>query len=141
MKKEVSAGGVVARDRRGWQVLVVRDMNDMLTFPKGLIEPNEEPLEAAKREIREEVGVTNLRYVDDLPQVRYVYKRGSYIEKTVKYYLFISAGNEVLAPQVEEGLHDAAWMPISTALTKIGYPKSNLPLLENALWKLKMHRT
>ncbi|KKW10495.1 MAG: hypothetical protein UY49_C0021G0009 [Microgenomates group bacterium GW2011_GWC1_49_7] len=42
MKTEVSAGGIVVRKRmRIWEVLVIRDMNDVWTFPKGLVEKGE----------------------------------------------------------------------------------------------------
>lgn len=55
MKKELSAGGVVVRKKgNAWQVLLLKDMNDNWTFPKGLIEKGENPPSAAKREIADE---------------------------------------------------------------------------------------
>jgi 8-oxo-dGTP pyrophosphatase MutT (NUDIX family) len=62
-----SAGIVVARridpdgGRAGWRLLLLRSF-DYWDFPKGRIEPGEAPLEAARRETREEAGLTDLRF-------------------------------------------------------------------------------
>jgi len=55
-----SAGIVIVR-REGdeWKVLILRAYRNW-DFPKGLIEPGETPLTAAKRETREETGIDQL---------------------------------------------------------------------------------
>ncbi len=58
-----TAGGVVVVD--GF-VLVVNRCGIFWSLPKGRIEKGEEPLEAAKREIFEESGIKDLRFVKDL---------------------------------------------------------------------------
>ncbi len=139
MKTEISAGGIVVRKKAGrWEVLVVSDMNDALTFPKGKVEKGEEPLDGAIREIAEEVGVTKIEMVAKLPVIRYMYQRNGLISKTVHYFLFKSAGTELLKPQKEEGLHDAKYIDLDEAIKTIGYAKTNKPLL---LWTLKALRT
>lgn len=143
MKSEISAGGIIVR-RRGslWYVLVVRDMNDAYTFPKGKIEPGENAIDAARREIREEVGLTKITMVKKLPVIRYVYNRNGLISKTVHYFLFTMDGDEKLVSQKEEGIHDARWMPIHKVPDIIGYPKTNIPLLLIVKqWTLHQHRT
>src|SRR3990167_8986776 len=65
---ERSAGGVIFRrhpDGRV-EVLVIRDSHDGWAFPKGRIEVGEAPVQAARRETGEEVGVTDLTLVKHL---------------------------------------------------------------------------
>ncbi len=130
MKTEISAGGIIVRKHgSSWQILVVRDMNDALTFPKGKLEKGEKPIDAAKREIREEVGITKITLVKKLSIIRYIYRRNGLISKTVQYFIFKCTGTEPLKLQKEEGIHDAQWMLISKAVDVIGYPETNTPLL------------
>jgi 8-oxo-dGTP pyrophosphatase MutT (NUDIX family) len=64
MKKRHSAGGVVL-NREG-KVLVVSQNGNSWSLPKGHIDPGENALEAAKREIYEESGVSKLKMVREL---------------------------------------------------------------------------
>ncbi len=53
-QKVLSAGAVVVRQQDGnWLFLMLRVYN-YWDFPKGLVEPGEDPLEAACREAEEE---------------------------------------------------------------------------------------
>ena len=143
MKTERSAGGVIVRNIHGaWMILVMQDMNDSWTFPKGKIDPGETPEHAARREILEEVGIRTLTTIAKLPDTRYTYKKDGLISKTVQYFLFESKGNETLVNQTEEGIHNATWMPIEKASEIIGYQKTNRPLLLKAKqWTLNPHLT
>ncbi len=132
MKIEISAGGIVVHKNKSvWEVLVLRDMNDAWTFPKGMVENKEELVLAAQREIQEEVGVTDTTLVTALPAIRYMYQRNGLISKVVHYFLFTSGAQEKLVPQKEEGIKEATWMPIDQAIEVIGYAKTNRPMLEN----------
>lgn len=74
MKTEISAGGIVVRNIRGlWEVLVLQDMNDAWTFPKGKIDTGEMPRQAARREIQEEVGIRDIHMRRKLPAIHYIY--------------------------------------------------------------------
>ncbi len=137
MKTEISAGGIVARKKgKGWNVLVMRDMNGNWTFPKGIIEKGESPEKAARREVFEEVGIKSLKIIKKLNTVRYMYKRGDLISKTVHYFLFLLLINETLKPQKEEGVSEVKWVSLSEAVNIIGYPKTNKPILENVYGSL-----
>ena len=59
-KVTVSAGGVVINQQG--MVLVVNQSGTSWSLPKGHVEPGEEPLQAAIREIKEESGITDLHF-------------------------------------------------------------------------------
>lgn len=130
MKTEVSSGGVVVAKKLGiWHVLVIRDMNNTWTFPKGLIEPQETAEDAAMREITEETGISALSLIAPLDVVRYTFRRNGIIHKTVYYFLFRAGKLKKPTPQVNEGIRMAQWMPLSSARDLVGYPKTNRRLL------------
>lgn len=132
---EHSAGGVIFRkiDRK-FQILLIKDKNDQWSFPKGLIEQNEDPIKTAHREIAEEVGLNDLVFIDSIDSIRYLYRfKGNLIRKKVDYYLFEYKGKEKLKPQIEEGIYDVRWIDVDEALAMIGYVKTNKPILEKAI--------
>jgi 8-oxo-dGTP pyrophosphatase MutT (NUDIX family) len=57
-----AAGAVVfRRSERGIRLLVLRAYKNW-DFPKGLVEPGEDQLATARREVQEETGLANLAY-------------------------------------------------------------------------------
>jgi ADP-ribose pyrophosphatase YjhB (NUDIX family) len=64
MKKTRSAGGVVTND--AGEVLVVSQRGRSWSLPKGHIDPGEDALAAAKREIYEESGIRDLELIREL---------------------------------------------------------------------------
>ena len=64
MKETQSAGGVVTNSKG--EVLVVSQHGTSWSLPKGHIDPGEDALEAAKREIYEESGISKLELVREL---------------------------------------------------------------------------
>jgi bis(5'-nucleosidyl)-tetraphosphatase len=91
----VSAGVVVVRQAAdGWRMLLLRAYN-YWDFPKGQVEPGEDPLSAAKREVREETGIGDLdfrwgeNFIETDPYGR---------NKVARYYLAASPGAHVNLP-------------------------------------------
>jgi 8-oxo-dGTP pyrophosphatase MutT (NUDIX family) len=80
----LSAGVVVVRQSdEGWHFLLLRAFNHW-DFPKGMVEPGEEPLAAAIREVCEESTIEDLEFAwGELNTQTGPYSRG----KTARYYL------------------------------------------------------
>jgi bis(5'-nucleosidyl)-tetraphosphatase len=82
----LSAGVVVVRrEHNEWKFLFLRAFKNW-DFPKGIVEPSENPLEAAKREVEEEAGITelNFRWGDVFKETLPYYSGG---EKIARYYI------------------------------------------------------
>jgi bis(5'-nucleosidyl)-tetraphosphatase len=117
MAKTLSAGVIPFRQTPGgWRVLILRAYKNW-DFPKGRVEPGEEPIDAAKREAEEETGLTNLEfpfgetsYRETLP-----YANG----KVARYYLAATTQEDVrLAISHELGRpehHEFRWVSFDEA--------------------------
>jgi len=71
MLKEISCGAVVykmAREGAPVFLLVNSKRSGMWGFPKGHVEKGENELETAKREIFEETGIRNIKFVENFRQ-------------------------------------------------------------------------
>lgn len=133
MNTEISAGGIIVTPSgSGWKVLLMKDMKGNWTFPKGKVEKGETLVQTALREIQEEVGIAGLSLIGELTPTMYWYFREKSIKKTVHYFLFQIASAKKLVVQTEEGISDAKWMTWEQAVLRLGYPKTNLPLISQA---------
>ena len=120
---EVSAGGIVFRrdDDGQARFLLIRDSYSNWGFPKGHLEENESPAEAAVRETAEETGLTHLILQGPIRVIDWHFRfRGRAIHKYCHFFLLESpAGDPV--PQVEEGITDFRWLLLPGALDKLSY--------------------
>ena len=90
-----AAGAVVfRRTERGVRLLVLRAYRNW-DFPKGLIEPGETELDAAKRETAEETGLTDLDFpFGDVHKDTLAYAGG----KVARYFLAETGETDIILP-------------------------------------------
>ena len=117
MKQVLSAGAVPVRLKQGkWEFLILRAYK-YWDFPKGVVEPDEDPWDGAIREIAEETGLTKLSapwgkiYAETEP-----YGKG----KTARHYLVkVEEDKEiVLLPNPITGViehHEHRWLTYEEA--------------------------
>jgi 8-oxo-dGTP pyrophosphatase MutT (NUDIX family) len=116
MEKPISAGVIPARRTPdGWKLLILRAYRKW-DFPKGRIDPGEEPLAAAKREAAEEAALTDLElpfgeiYRDTAP-----YAGG----KIARYYLAVTGQQRITLPVSPElgrpEHHEGRWVSLDEA--------------------------
>jgi len=95
----LSCGVVPVRFAWGkWQLLVLRAYKNW-DFPKGIVEANEDPLDAARRETAEESGITDLEFVfgeDYKETVPYANN------KVARYYVAETRTEDITLPVSEE---------------------------------------
>jgi 8-oxo-dGTP pyrophosphatase MutT (NUDIX family) len=120
---EFSAGGVVVSDGRVITIVPVKrgaDGRRVLGLPKGHLDGDETPEEAARREITEETGV-DAELLEHLGDVEYRYdRRGRAINKVVRFYLFAYRSGDVADHDHE--IEQARWMPLQQAAEQLTYP-------------------
>ena len=113
MRHTERAGGIVI-DERGRVALVKRRPGTDWFFPKGGVEAGEAPEDAARREIEEETGLTELEYLDDLGSYERpgIKKEGTYDEETLNtIHMFLFASERGKEPEPSHEVLDAIWMP------------------------------
>lgn len=130
MEERESAGGIV-RNTRG-EVAVVKNGDSFWGFPKGHLDPGEDALAAARREIAEETGLTNIELKGDLGSYRRMGGRDMQEPKLIRMFLF-STDEARLAP-VDPHNPEARWVPVDDVLKLLTHEKdreffeSQLPL-------------
>jgi len=95
MTTRLSAGVVVVRETDdGARLLLLRAYRDW-DFPKGAVEPGEDPFAAALRETREEAGIVDLEFVwgEDYCETA-PYSRG----KVARYYVARTRAERITLP-------------------------------------------
>ncbi len=115
----LSAGVIVVRkDEDGkWRFLLLRAFG-YWDFPKGIVEPGEDPIDAAKRETREETTITDLdfKWGYDFRETG-PYNRG---RKIARYYLAETKTKDVslpVNPEIGKPEHDGfKWATYEEAL-------------------------
>ena len=121
----VTAGGVVLNAKG--KVLVVSQRGDSWSLPKGHVDPGEEMLEAARREIKEESGISDLVLVKELGTYeRYKIGKGGTGEDTselkrITVYLFTTIEEE-LKPEDPHN-PEAKWVKKEEAAALLTHPK------------------
>ncbi len=122
-EREVSAGGIVFRRQpdKSARFLLIRDPYEHWGFPKGHLEGEESPAEAAFRETAEETGLADLRMLGPIRIIDWHFRfKGRYIHKFCHFFLLESPAAEVV-PQLEEGITDFRWLALEEALEQLSY--------------------
>ena len=119
----MSAGGIVfRRDEAGVvRFLLIRDSYDNWGFPKGHLEDEESPADAALRETAEETGLTDLKLHGPIRLIDWHFRfRGRFIHKFCHFFLFESSAGEPV-PQEDEGITACRWCTMEAALQSLSY--------------------
>lgn len=129
MNKEFSAGAVIFK-REGGNLLflvVYSARNKIWGFPKGHLERNETAKEAALREIKEETGMEDLRFIYGFEEeIMYetISKRppfeGGKIEKYVTYFLCETKGQDIIVDGRE--ISDYRFLSLKEAEQLVRFP-------------------
>jgi 8-oxo-dGTP diphosphatase len=142
MVREVSSGGVVLhRISAAWHIAVIEPRRDqpsspppakrksqsaLLALPKGLVDPGEDPIQTAIREVHEETGISAV-FIAKLANIKYVYVRSwgdkQRVFKIVSFYLLRYQSGQIdnLTPEMRVEVKRALWLPLADALTQLSY--------------------
>jgi 8-oxo-dGTP pyrophosphatase MutT (NUDIX family) len=134
-RQEVSAGGVVYRTGdAGVEICLAarRTRRGELAWglPKGVVEPDEAPEDAAVREVLEETGL-QAEIEDDLGTIRYFYVwEGVRVRKQVRFFLMRATGGDVT--NHDDEMEDVRWFASRRAAKRASY-RGEREVIERAL--------
>ncbi len=121
--REPTAGGVIWRrnDHNKIEILLIQDVKERWTIPKGHIEEGETPKHTAEREINEETGLKEMETQNWLGKIHFKYRRKqSLVLMTTDIFLVAAKGDtDDLSP--ESWISDIKWLSTAEALEKIQY--------------------
>ena len=128
---ETSAGGVVVRcGPEGPTFLVILDSYKNWGFPKGHLDGDETPEQAARREVEEETGLSELIMREELSVIDWHFRfQGKLIHKYCHFFLYESKSGDPV-PQRDEGITDCRWIGFDEALSTIRYENARGVLRE-----------
>lgn len=150
MPFEKSAGAVIFyREKDGIiKYLLLKHRAGHWNFPKGLIEKGEKLQDTALREVKEETGLKNLKFINEFKEtVRYFFrvkydyqvkergcKMGQAVMKFVTYFLIESKDKDVKISFEHE---DFGWLEFNEAMEKLKKYKPGQEILKKAHEYLK----
>ena len=123
MPREISAGVILFRQAPQPHYLLLHYESGHWDFPKGHIETGEDAQETARRELKEETGISEIRFLDGYKAtLRYFFRqKGIGIFKVVIYFLAETDQSEVTLSYEHIGCD---WLPYEAALERLTFKNS-----------------
>jgi bis(5'-nucleosidyl)-tetraphosphatase len=118
---EVAAGAVLATPISPEILLIHQRSDDRWCFPKGHVEGTESAIDAARREVTEETGLTGFSLEEELLSVTYRFynpNRDRSVVKTSIYFLGFSPRDEA---KLEAGFDEFRWVRPSAAYSMVAF--------------------
>ncbi len=116
-----AAGGLVVRYEADEPLLLLIFRRGAWDLPKGKQDEGETVKECALREVREEVGIEELRLLKPAGMTVHGYpEKGRYLVKTT-WWFFMRTPERDFTPEAREGIEAVAWVPWSEAQDRLGY--------------------
>lgn len=136
-RTETSAGGVVFRCAPdGPRFLLILDAHGNWGFPKGHLEPGENPGEAARREVAEEAGLEDLALHGPLRKIDWFFRlEGRLVHKHCYFFLFESRDGTPV-PQQAEGIRSCAWLGPEEAVQALTHENAR-QVLQDAVARVR----
>lgn len=129
MAHEISCGVIVFRQfKKQLKVLLIYQLNNLWSFPKGHLEKGETYKEAALREVKEETNLSMITLLD-YPAFQDSYILPNKNTKDVYFYIGISKDNK-LPKYLASELHSAKFYPIQRAMNILTFEKHKKMLKE-----------
>ncbi len=118
-----AAGGVLYHPDREEVLVLIRPSRDEVRLPKGHIESDETPEEAALREVREETGYADLSIAADLGEQLVVFPFGKHvIRRTEHYYLMHpQSPRQITRPAADREDFFPIWITLDKALEHLTF--------------------
>jgi len=136
MIQEKSCGAVIFRKNNETKYLLLhyesssKQNYDYWDYPKGHVEEGEDELATVKREVEEETGITDIKFIENFKErIQYFFKRGKdLVKKEVIFYLLETKTEKVKISFEHIGYK---WLNYKEALEQLTF-KNAKEILEKA---------
>ena len=126
IREYASAGGVVVAQSGELVLVLLRrnrpgpDGHPEIRLPKGHIEPDETPEQAARREVREEAGLSQVRILASLGHqlVEFDWKGYHYARDETYFLMAVLSSTQFRKPEAQ---FDRLWLPWDAALEQLTF--------------------
>lgn len=118
---ELAAGAVVLTESGTETLLLHHRDEDRWCFPKGHVDPGESLGEAARREIQEETGISEIRLGSEIVEVSYRFYRPAKSLNVHKTTVYFRAYTPVKEPHPESTFDRAEWVDLADARKLVRY--------------------
>ena len=122
-KQVISCMGIIITQRHNiTYVALLRDKDNCWVIPKGHNENDENFIETAIREVKEETGININKYnlISKISEYEY-YTDKEKCDKLIKTYLFKIAKKAQIIPLYKENFIEGKWFPIDEAIKIVTY--------------------
>jgi len=138
MLREKSCGAIVFLKRSRVQYLLLHYQAGHWDFVKGNVEPNESEQETVIRELQEETGITDAKFIEDFKErIEYFYRRqGSTVRKEVIFFLMETETEKVKISYEHVGYK---WLDYKQAMEKLTF-KNAKDVLQKAQKLMKTRK-
>lgn len=116
-----AAGGFVTRRRGGTLELLLIFRRGTWDLPKGKLDAGEAVEDCAVREVREELGITDVELRRALGSTVHAYREKKRCMVKTTHWYEMATGADEFAPQAEEDIEKVSWMPWREARGKVGF--------------------
>ncbi len=138
MPRKISCGAVVFRKNQEIRYLLLRYEAGHWEFVKGEVEANEGERDTVIRELKEETGITDARFIGDFREkISYFFKSGGKtIYKEVTFFLIETQASDVELSHEHTGYE---WLNYKNAMERLTFNNAK-NVLKKAHNFLKAHR-
>jgi 8-oxo-(d)GTP phosphatase len=116
-----AAGGYVVRPAAPEPEVLVIFRRGVWDLPKGKLDQGESIPDCALREVREELGIGDLRIRRPLGTTLHGYPDGAVYSVKTTYWYLMETREEQFAPQSEEQIEKVEWLPWNEAKQRVGF--------------------
>lgn len=134
--KEIRAGGGILthKGNSGIEILLIY-RRGLWDIPKGKQDPGESIKKCAKREVKEELGISSVKVLDFLDTTTHGYRDGDIFAVKTTHWYHMKTDETRFVPQREEKINQVRWFPLSEAKRRLGH-KTLIRLLGRVEHKL-----
>lgn len=115
--KVIEAGGGLVKNQEGKVLVIFR--RGFWDLPKGKMDPGENIIQTAAREVKEETGIIDVEVKRHLITTYHTYRtaKGKRILKVSKWFKMRTTSKQLI-PQLDEDIERAEWVDLKTFLAK-----------------------